>query len=128
MDFSLGRHEHANAGRLGTAERSEPCAFVRLVEPAVLGPSLDQPAVALEDLARRFDLNPCGCDLAAALLDQRPRHRFDGNNLFGHAALTPQTQARSALSPEFTSIDWQKCNGRTQARPLRQIFALPCAL
>jgi hypothetical protein len=74
---------------------------VRLIQSAVLGPSLDQPAATLEDFARGFDLNPSGCDLATALLDQRPRHRFDGNNLFGHGVLTPQMQARSSLSPEF---------------------------
>jgi hypothetical protein len=95
MGLRLDRHEHSDAGRLGTAERNEPCAFVRLVQPAVICPPLDQPAVALEDLTRGLDLNPCGRDLAAALLDERPRHRFDGNNLFGHGALTPQTQARS---------------------------------
>jgi hypothetical protein len=105
MDFRLSRHEHSNAGGLGAAERSKPCAFMRLVQPAVLGPSLDQPAATLEDFARGFDLNPGSCDLAAALLDQRPRHRFDGNNFFGHGAVTPQTPTRSSLSPEFTSID-----------------------
>jgi hypothetical protein len=105
MGFRLNVHEHSDASRLGTPERNEPCAFVRLVQTAVLGPSLDQPAAAFEDFARGFDLNPSGRDLAAALLDERPRHRFDGNNFFGHGAVTPQTPARSSLSPEFTSID-----------------------
>jgi hypothetical protein len=52
--------------------------------PTSLNPPLDQPAAALEDFARRFDLDPSGRDLAPALLDERPRHRVDGNNLFGH--------------------------------------------
>jgi len=105
--FHLDAHEHADASSFGTPERSEPRALVRLVQPGVLGPSLDQPTAALENLARGFDLHPGGCDLAAALLDERPCHRLGGHNFFGHAALTPQTQARSSLSPEFTSIGGQ---------------------
>ena len=82
--FRLDAHEHSEAGRFGTAERLEPCAFVRLVQAAVLGPSVDQPAAALENLARGFDLDPGRSNLPPALLDERPREGFGGNYLIGH--------------------------------------------
>jgi hypothetical protein len=84
MGFRLDAHKHSDAGRLGPAQRDEPCAFVRLVQTAVLGPSVDQPAAALEDFARGFDLDPGGSNVPPALLDERPGEGFGGNGLIGH--------------------------------------------
>jgi hypothetical protein len=82
MGFRLDGHEHSDARGLRTIGQIH--LFDPVCHPTSLGPPIDQPAAAAEDLARRFNLRPSGRDVTAALLDERPCDGFDGNSFIGH--------------------------------------------